>query len=305
MTIPWRPAVWLPTCLLVAGLSGCADQSWSARVWMPDQHNPAATLAVEQVLDRRVDRADLHGVPLGEAIQWLRDTGGISIHVRWEAMRTCNIDEKTPVQVSLADVPLGEVLRVILEDVGGVNPLDYIVDEGVLTVSSVDDLSRFTVTRIYDVSDFARSRQLTPGDRLVLKNAFRDALGGPGIPGADPSGTSGQAVRRQVQARLDDLVHAFEDAYRLKGPRQLRAAIVATIAPDTWREEGGSTGSIDLLEDKLVVTNTPLVHRQIVRLLAGLRGMTPSLPGQARPTTPGKPLKAAPRVSATAPGAGQ
>lgn len=63
------------------------------------------------------------------------------------------IDKASPVNMKLTDVAVGKALECILSDVGGVTTLGYRVDEGVVTISTRDDLDRVMVTKVYAIHD--------------------------------------------------------------------------------------------------------------------------------------------------------
>jgi len=47
--------------------------------------------------------------------------------------------------------------------------------------------------------------------------------------------------------------------------------IVDTVATDSWRDSGGTTGVLRVSKHKLIVTQTPMNHRQIRSVLKMLR----------------------------------
>jgi hypothetical protein len=62
---------------------------------------------------------------------------------------------------------------------------------------------------------------------------------------------------------------------------ELKKVIMDTIAPDTWRDAGGTVGAIDVFNNKLIITSTPKLQQQIDQLLTRLR---------EKPTTQPRPL---------------
>ena len=49
--------------------------------------------------------------------------------------------------------------------------------------------------------------------------------------------------------------------------------IQATVAPDTWRENGGTYGAYRVLYDQLIVTQSEENHRAIANLLEQIRAV--------------------------------
>ncbi|KKL51489.1 hypothetical protein LCGC14_2294960 [marine sediment metagenome] len=180
--------------LVGAFLSGCqeATPSSSGQVWTVEETASSADDAVEAALRQVLPKLDFGGIAFGDVIQFIRDVGHLNLHVKWEALRQVNIDQKTQVNVKLVQVSVAKALRVILDDVGGVNPLDYVVQEGVITISTADDLSRFTLTRIYDVSDLMGSGS---GQRAeALMTLIRSNVNPDTWRGGDASGTIGSVL---------------------------------------------------------------------------------------------------------------
>src|SRR6185503_19872463 len=89
-----------------------------------------------------------------DVIDFLRDVTGANIFVNWRALEAAGIDRNTPVTARLRDVKFSKALQTILSDVGGGTvKLGYTIDEGVITISTDEDLSKNVVTRVYDIRD--------------------------------------------------------------------------------------------------------------------------------------------------------
>jgi hypothetical protein len=58
----------------------------------------------------------------------------------------------------------------------------------------------------------------------------------------------------------------FEEA-----AEELVRLIEDTVEVDSWKDNGGSAGAIRELSGRLVITQTPAAHRQIIKLLRTLR----------------------------------
>jgi hypothetical protein len=106
-----------------------------------------------------------------------------------------------------------------------------------------------TVDRVYDVRDYLYRAQdypqtpAAPTSRPAINATQKDL---------------GEIMREQEaqssprQAQIDDLVRL----------------ITSSVYPDTWRDAGGSTGSITELGGRLYVTTTPEAHAQIEKIIA-------------------------------------
>ncbi|HET6428742.1 MAG TPA: VIT and VWA domain-containing protein [Phycisphaerae bacterium] len=210
-----------------------AEPDQVARVKLVPRQSPLNQAAMAK-LGKPLPKITLSEIPFGDVIQFFRDVTGLSIHVKRRALQAYGVDEKTPVSVELAGVPAGKALRVILEDAGGVNPLGFIVDEGVVTISTRDDLSTLTTVRVYDIRDLAsatdaegryqRARQGGSGlyeDEEVTSDGWRDTVPTRTRPGG--WGGLGPAVGDNLagpgDARINDMRNELLQVRRFRAPR--------------------------------------------------------------------------------------
>ena len=234
--------------------------------------------AVQAVLDRRLPEVKFDNVGFSDVIDFLRDITGANIFVNWRAMEAAAIDKNAPVTARLRDVKFSKALDIILSDVGGGTvKLGYTVDEGVITISTGDDLSKNVVTRVYDIRDvifevpdftdapvFDLSQQQTQqgnqstrgGQGGLGGGGGGGAGGGQGLFGGQGGGQQGQEQNQQSRAeRIAAITKLIQD----------------TVASDSWKDNGGAVGSVRELSGQLIVTQTPENQRQLVNLLEQLR----------------------------------
>ena len=143
-------------CVSVVFLPGCRAQAQKPGepvIWILDEDDPCASAAARATLGKRLPRAEFDRVNLGDAIQFLRDRGGLSIDVRWEDLRGTGVGERTPVTLRLTDATVGEALRTVLQAAERPRPLDYMIRNGTIVVSFRAGLEWQQVLRIYDIRD--------------------------------------------------------------------------------------------------------------------------------------------------------
>jgi len=224
-----------------------------------------ANRAVNRALKQVLPKLNFSGIALGDVIQFVRDVSNTSIHVKWDMLRQVSIDQKTPVNVELTQVTVEKALKTILEDVGAINPLGYVVDEGVITISTKDDLASLTATRVYDIRDLIFQAPNFRAPRISLSSSGNNGggNGGGGLFDDDDDDDSGYDDDDDDENRQSrqELVDNILDMIR------------STIAPDTWQggPAAGTTGSIRELNGQIIVTQTPENHRKVQDLLAQLR----------------------------------
>jgi type II secretory pathway component GspD/PulD (secretin) len=230
-------------------------------------------LAVQAQLDRRLPEINFAGQGLADVMDFLRDVSGSNIFVNWRALEAAGINKDAPVTARLKDVRFSKALTTILSDVGGGNiKLTYTIDEGVITISTADDLAKNVVTRVFDirdllveVPDFDNAPSFSLDDQQGSSGGGgggggggRGGGGGGGGGGGLFGNSGGEQTKEKTQTfqeRMDALVKLIQE----------------TIDPTSWRDAGGSVGGVRALNGQLIVTQTPENQRGLVNLLEQLR----------------------------------
>jgi general secretion pathway protein D len=215
---------------------------------------------VQAQLDRRLPSVGLSQVALADAMQFLRDLTDANILVNWKALEQEGIGKDTQVTANLHDVKFSKVLDIILQEAGG-GKLAYTIDEGVITISTADELNKSVVTRVYDVTDLL----INPNFDSNIQNL---SSGGAQITGSGGGGgsssfgqnsnssSSGGAAGTQRAQQLMDLEKKIEN----------------TVAFSSWSEnDPNGYGKIEDFNNQLIITQTTEVHQKISDLLSQLR----------------------------------
>jgi hypothetical protein len=172
-----------------------------------------------------------------------------------DAALLARLDRKLP-EASFDGAGLSDVID-FLRDVSGAN---MVVEWGHLANAGVERNAPVTL-RVRDVK-FSKALD------LILSSAA------PGVPVG--YSLDGNIIRVSTREHLDGLtdVRAYDVRDILASEAQmtdLTKLITESVAPDTWRNAGGSIGVILPTRNKLVVTQTPMNHRQIRSVLQMLR----------------------------------
>jgi hypothetical protein len=95
------------------------------------------------------------GSTFEDVIEFLRNQGKLSIDVNWNALSLVGIDRTSPLALNLRNVKLETALGLALDNVGAVSGVQLGSDvvDGIIRVSTVEELSRKTFSRVYDVTD--------------------------------------------------------------------------------------------------------------------------------------------------------
>jgi len=214
-----------------------------------------ANRAVRQKLQTIIPQLDFDEIPFKDVVDFLRNVSGASFYVNWKALTLQGIDRQTPVTVHLTKVSVAKALDVILRDVGGTNPLQYVVDEGVITVSTRDDLARQTVTRVYDVRHLLFTVPNFEGPRVDYSNYDSD-------DDDDNNGTSwASSFDTDDQDNEENIITKAEMI------NNLIDLIKETVDPPSWTTEA----AVKEMHGQLVITQTPQNHQSIIDLLNQLK----------------------------------
>ncbi|HXE52166.1 MAG TPA: hypothetical protein VN541_04090, partial [Tepidisphaeraceae bacterium] len=228
--------------------------------------------AVEAQLDRVLPEVSFDAVGFSDVVDFLRDVSGANLFVNWKAMEAAGIDRNTPVTARLHNVKFSKALSLILDSVGGgQTKLGYTIDEGVITISTADDLSKNVVVQVYDIRDLIIDvPDFTDAPTFQLSNQNQSSGGG--SQGIGQGGGSGQTtVTNQLFGNGQQNQQQSQGPTRQDLVDAITKLIEDTVSTDSWKDNGGSVGALRELQGQLIVTQTPENHRQLVNLLEQLR----------------------------------
>ena len=207
-----------------------------------------ADAAVYKQLETLVDLSALApDTPFEEAIEIIRTTVDppLKVIVRWKDLEeNAYIERDTVIGIrGLIGIPLGKGLKELLDSVsGGITRIDFAVEDGIITIATIESLPPKLVTHVYDITDLVG----VPAD-------FQVALG------ATQVSESTEVVETTIA--------------RTNIANTIVQMIQGTIAPMSWLINGGE-GAISINMDpegrgpvKLVISQTPSVHEQVQKLL--------------------------------------
>jgi len=251
-----------------------------------DSESPADRKTVEllrQVLPV-VDLAE--GTTFADAVEFLRIQGKVSINVNWAALALMNVERTTDTGgLSVRDVKVETALNIILDAVsqagGGAGRAAYDLLDGVIRVSTQDELNSRTVVRIYDCQDLI-GQALTPAQKRAL-DAIRNPVRGGGRmvppttrPGAaDPLASAPPAAGtplgpmagpRSEESSITDILADL----RARDAQAFTSLITSILEPGTW-EPDGSIGAVSEYDGLLVVRHTAGTQQQVSEFLRAIR----------------------------------
>jgi type II secretory pathway component GspD/PulD (secretin) len=205
--------------------------------------------AVRQQLKTKAPEFIFDNQPFEEVVKFFHNVSGANFNVNWTALQNGNIDRTTPVNLRLNNVSVEKALQLVLSNLSTSIKLSYVIDGGVVTISSKDDLAKSPVIQVYDIRDLLFVVKDFPGGQISLGSGGGD---GGSATINNSSTNSGNTVNRAQMVT------------------QITNTIIQTIDPNSWAPLG-TTGSIQELNGTLIVTQTMENQEKLAELIAKLR----------------------------------
>ncbi|MCK4624000.1 MAG: STN domain-containing protein [Phycisphaerae bacterium] len=224
-----------------------------------------ATMAARKKLAENIKELKFNQIEARDAVEYFRQAFGFNVYVNWKMLNAVGIDKSRPVTAKLKNVTVERALRVVLDEMGPAGScLDYIIDDGVLVISTRDDLSRRVVTLIYPAADLLcrTRRSFTRSEGIP----WRETRFIP--PGEDDSFAWGDDDDDDDD---DSSWGGGEPAPPEEAAEELVDLIRSMISPDTWRENAGDIGSCRVLGTNLIITQTHKNQERVQKFLTMLR----------------------------------
>ena len=114
-------------------------------------NDPTQHLRLREKLRENVS-VDFQDTPLEAAVQRLAEVASIDVRLDVSALRSARVREREPVTLKLVDRSLETVLQAVVLDLD----LTWVIRDGVLWITSVDEAKAYLKTAVYDVRDLCR-----------------------------------------------------------------------------------------------------------------------------------------------------
>lgn len=219
---------------------------------------PPANQRVKEILEQQIPEIRFPAVTFEAALDALRTLRRVNINPNWAAIENVGVTKATEITLQLRDVTFETALRELLAKAAGQEgKLDYVVKDGVIKVSSVEDLSTLKYILVYDVRDLLHP--LT--DFTVPKVSA----------GATHNNDSDDDDDNTIG--FDDDDDAVDDGTGSEENRQEKVEgfltlLRTTVLPESW---AGGEASVTETDGLLVVKQSAQGHRELAKLLGQLR----------------------------------
>lgn len=226
---------------------------------------------VRQKLDSTIGQVRLVDVKFEEAVTYLREVSGASFYVNWGALEVDNPDIRNQqVNVVLDNVSVETVLEKILAEAGGgILQLGYVIDKGVVNISTQEKLSIEVYPRVYDIRDLLTRIPNFVGPRVQLSAIGELDVGGDSSTSGSSSSSGGEGIWDDEGDDDTDSGREGESMTKQEMVQLVQTMISTTIDRDSWYPNGNA--SINELNGQLIITQTAKNHRLVQELIAKMR----------------------------------
>jgi hypothetical protein len=215
---------------------------------------------VSRQLSTNIPELRFQGVTFGDAIDFIRDVSGANITVNWKAIESTGVTRDSQVNLHLTAIKLRKALEMLLTEVAGGDSVTYVVDQGVIEVTSRELADKMLITRVYPVEDLI---MVIPDFTDAPGFSLEAAQNGGGGGSSSSSGQGGQAmVANQLFTGTGQAGNTEQVKTKSERAQELVDLIEAVVFPDIWKENGG-TSSVRYYNGMLVVTAPRTVQESI------------------------------------------
>jgi hypothetical protein len=257
------------------GLSPLAAEEKSPKVGAADKQTAALLADAER--DRatreklaKPGEAEFVEQPLPDVLDYFKDCCKVQIYVKRRSVEEQGIDPGTAkVTFSMKGVPMSRILQLILDNF----KLDYMIQDGIVIISTPEDLEGQTITKVYNLQHYLGVTPSTQEVRNLIQVITETVLpqswdeqGGPGSIQSLESpkiGVKSRAVETNV-GLMEGAVSLVKNAAGKNNQAAPSEAPTNVPAAETVSAPGNFQGLI-------VVTQTAKAHERICELLDQIR----------------------------------
>ena len=211
---------------------------------------------------------DFFDEPIRGVAEFLKDNADLQIHFK----QACLEKIEQPITMAFRSIRISMLLDIALHE----HNLDYVVQDGIVFISTAEEIAATPEIRIYDCSDLVRIDENRIDNRSARPKSKR---------GNEDSGMQ-KMEEMMKRGKAGSGVSEMEDMMRMMAGggsggvpavskqemqyNDLVKLVKTTIEPDSWSDVGG-TGSVSLFQGMMVINNSAKVHRHTAALLEKIR----------------------------------
>jgi hypothetical protein len=205
------------------------QKSGGPRVQPPVMLLEAGTAADLALLDRRIAQVRLDDVPLDQAIRILSEQVQVNLCADWPAMTSAGVPRNFRIHLYLDHVTLRQTISALDQFVtNGPWRIHGLVRDGVVTITTEDRLE--TRTECFNIRPIINGLRVRYG---AFQRVPNDSLSTPSSRAIEEKTSNAEIVESIVKCITD------------------------IVSPESWRDAGGTVGSIREVGGIVVIAETP------------------------------------------------
>jgi hypothetical protein len=203
-------------------------------------------------------------LPFRDVLAFFKTVTGANFHVNWRALQQEGVDPETPITLNVRNIGVSRALDLVLDEVNAdrdkFTSVYWVVDRGVLMISTGNALNRNVVTRVIEAGGVLLVQPDVPGPRMnldVSRNA--SSMGGGSSNANNELWKDDETRNRQTRE---------EEPYSEQKKKQTENVINTIknmIGQDMWEPDG--KGSIRVINNRLVISQTLLGFKMLEQAL--------------------------------------
>jgi len=197
-------------------------------------------------------------LPFRDTLTFFQNVLGSNVHVNWRALKQEGIDPETPITLQVRHVSVARALDLVFDQVNAgrdkFTSVYWVVDRGVLLISTGNALNKRLITRVIDAGGALLVQPDIEGPRMDLESYSEN----------DPTRSTNQSDTIWRDDDFGSRSQRDTESYaeqKKKHAEKVIETIKTMIGPDMWQPEG--RGSIRVLNNKVVITQTMLGFKML------------------------------------------
>ena len=186
-----------------------------------------------------------------DTLKFFQTVTGENFHINWRALKTEGIDLETPITIKVKGVSIGRAMDLVFSEVNAdrdkFTSVYWVIDQGVVLISTGNALNKSTITRVIDAGGALLVQPDTKGPRIDLNVQSEN--------NPSQSSTSSESIWDDDDQRDSNKEDNYAEQKK-KHTEKVLNAIKMMIGADMWDPDG--KGSLRVLNNKIVITQTRL-----------------------------------------------
>lgn len=185
--------------------------------------------------------------------------------VNWASLEQVGLGRDTPITLTARYLTVGRVLDLVMDQLSGTkNKFDrvyWVLEDGVITIATGAALNTRFEVRVYEMGDLTHVGTDVPEPRAYSIGDIDVQARG------DKSGGGAKSIFDNATDKMATATPTLAERQKLTDDKII-TVIKDSIGDDMWRPNGG--GSIQMIQNKLVISQSPLGFHLLEKSMGGL-----------------------------------